>query len=90
MNRSDFAELVRSNLEFDVPMKYVKEVIEAVWNSIGQELSKEEKLLLPIGTFEAVRTKLRKGINPKTGQEIDILPRTRIKFRASKALKGSV
>ena len=42
------------------------------------------------GSFEIKQRKARKGRNPKTGAEVAIPPKNRIKFNPSKSLKNSL
>jgi DNA-binding protein HU-beta len=42
------------------------------------------------GSFEVKPRRARKGRNPKTGTEVAIPPKNRIKFNPSKSLKNSL
>ncbi|MEW5902233.1 MAG: HU family DNA-binding protein [Acidobacteriota bacterium] len=42
------------------------------------------------GSFEVKERKARKGRNPKTGAEVAIPPRKRVKFNPSKSLKNAL
>jgi DNA-binding protein HU-beta len=42
------------------------------------------------GSFEVKERKARKGRNPKTGAEVAIPPKKRIKFNPSKSLKNAL
>ena len=42
------------------------------------------------GSFEVKQRRARKGRNPKTGAEVAIPPKNRIKFNPSKSLKNSL
>ena len=54
-------------------------------------LKKEGGLALAgFGTFVVTKRKARKGRNPQTGEEIKIKARKVVRFRAGKALKGSL
>ena len=46
--------------------------------------------LVGFGTFSKVRRKARKGINPLTGEKINIKARNAVKFTPGKALKKAV
>ena len=43
-----------------------------------------------LGNFSVRRKKARKGRNPQTGDEIEILPRTVLSFRLSQVLKDEL
>ena len=46
--------------------------------------------LVGFGTFSKVRRKARKGINPLTGEKINIKARNAVKFTPGKALKDAI
>ncbi len=57
----------------------------------GSLKKKNGKISLPgFGTFSKVRRKARKGVNPKTGEKINIEARNAVKFQPAKALKEAV
>ena len=67
------------------------ESIEHVVNSIKSALEKGEDVQIRnFGTFYLQNRKARKGINPKTREQIDIPARSYPKFRASENLKKLV
>lgn len=54
-------------------------------------LKKEGKLVLAgLGSFVVSKRKARKGRNPQTGEPITIKASKVVRFRAGKALKGSL
>jgi len=52
--------------------------------------SGEEVAITGFGTFRVARSAARMGVNPKTGEKIQIAASTRPKFRAGKVLKEAV
>lgn len=65
--------------------------VEAVFDVITKTLSKgEEVAIVGFGVFKVVKRAARMGINPKTGEKIQIAASTKPKFRAGKALKEAV
>ena len=65
--------------------------VEAVFDVITKALSKgEEVAVVGFGTFKAVKRAARMGINPKTGEKIQIAASTKSKFKAGKVLKEAV
>jgi nucleoid DNA-binding protein len=46
--------------------------------------------LVGFGTFRVVNRKARMGVNPKTGERIQIKASKAVKFGAGKDLKGSL
>ena len=67
------------------------QLVESVLDGIADALASGESVKLSsFGTF-TVRDKARRiGRNPKTGEEVPILPRRVLVFRASPALKDRI
>ncbi len=66
-------------------------LVESVLNLIAESLARGDTVKVSsFGSF-SVRTKGRRvGRNPKTGEEVPILPRRVLVFRASHVLKGLI
>ena len=89
MNKS---ELVKSVAEkADLSRKDATDAVDAVFGTITEALSKNEKVqLVGFGSFEVRSRAERKGRNPQTGDEIKI-PATLIPaFRPGKTLKDAI
>ncbi len=57
----------------DLTKKEVAAAVDAIFNSIQEDLAKGEKVqLIGFGTFEVRHRAARKGRNPQTGAEIEI------------------
>ena len=71
--------------------KDVSEAVDAIFESIQEDLAKGEKVqLIGFGTFEVRERAARKGRNPQTGAEIEI-PSSKVPaFKPGKALKDAV
>ena len=67
------------------------ELLESVLSKVSETLTKGESVKIStFGTF-SVRSKNRRiGRNPKTGEEVPILPRRVLVFRPSQVLKSRV
>lgn len=71
--------------------KMAQEAVNAVFDSITKTLGRGEEVgVTGFGTFKAVKTKARMGINPKTMEKIQIKAGTKPKFKAGKELKDAV
>ncbi len=71
--------------------KQAAEVVEAVFDTIMKTLGRgEEVAITGFGTFRVVKRAARMGVNPKTGERIQIAAATRPKFKAGKILKEAV
>lgn len=75
----------------DLTKKEVAAAVDAIFNSIQEDLAKGEKVqLIGFGTFEVRHRAARKGRNPQTGAEIEIAATKVPAFKAGKALKDAV
>ncbi|HEX2942575.1 MAG TPA: integration host factor subunit alpha [Rhodopila sp.] len=67
------------------------DLLEDVLNRIAARLEKGEAVKISgFGTFSVRQKGRRVGRNPKTGEEVPILPRRVLVFRASHVLKAHV
>lgn len=75
----------------NVTKKNAETIVNAVFNSIKQELSNGEKVqLIGFGTFEVRDRAARNGRNPQTGAQIKI-PASKVPaFKPGKSLKDAV
>ena len=65
--------------------------VDAVFGSIEGALKSGDKAaFIGFGTFSTSERKARDGRNPATGATIKIPAKTLVKFKAGKALEGSV
>ncbi|WP_338982819.1 HU family DNA-binding protein [Spiroplasma endosymbiont of Othius punctulatus] len=75
----------------DVDVKVVNKVLNLIFAEIKLTLiSGTEVQLSGFGNFTLNRIKAHKGINPKTGESIEIPNITLVKFKAAKALKDAI
>lgn len=89
LTRADLAEaLVR---KVGLPRNESQELVELVLSEISGTLSRGEHVKLSsFGSFGIREKGERIGRNPKTGQEVPILPRTVLVFRPSHVLKQRI
>ncbi len=67
------------------------QLVESVLEEISGALSRGEPVKLSsFGTFSVREKAQRIGRNPKTGEEVPILPRSVLVFRASHVLKDRI
>jgi len=65
-----------------------EEVYELMMNIISTKLQNDEEVTLNgIGKLKTKSKNARKGINPKTGEKIDIPAKRAVAFTSSKAIK---
>lgn len=71
--------------------RQTEECLNAVLENITKAMQKGDKVVLTgFGAFVVSHRKARKGVNPKTGAEIQIAAMKVPKFRAGKVLKDAV
>ena len=71
--------------------KQGQQAVEAFFDTIVKCLSRGEEVAISgFGTFRVVKRAARMGVNPKTGERIQIAAATKPKFKAGKLLKEAV
>ncbi len=71
--------------------KQATEIVDAVFDIIVKSLSRgEEVAITGFGVFKVAKRAARMGVNPKTGEKIQIAASVKPKFRAGKLLKEAV
>ena len=71
--------------------KDVKAVVDGVFDHITEHLTRGDKLQITgFGSFEVRERKVRQGVNPSTGDKIDIAASKAPAFKAGKSLRDSV
>lgn len=59
-----------------------KAAIDATINTITEQLLKEDKVaLIGFGTFSVAEKAARTGVNPRTGEKLEIAARKVVKFK---------
>lgn len=82
------AVMVTANIE---TKKQAQAIVDAVLDTIVQTLGRGDEVAISgFGTFRVVKRAARMGVNPKTGEKIQIKASTKPKFRAGKLLKEAV
>ncbi len=67
------------------------ELVESVLNHIGESLGRGDCVKISsFGSFSVRQKRQRIGRNPKTGEEVPILPRKVLVFRPSQLLKKRI
>lgn len=74
-----------------LPKQDAEELVEMILDTIKQTLKQGNTVKLSgFGNFVVRQKRSRKGRNPKTGQEIEITPRSVVSFRPSMIFKEHV
>lgn len=90
MKKPELVEAVMKAAGIEVK-KQALAAVEGIFETIAKSLSKgEEVAIAGFGTFKVSKRAAREGINPRTGEKIQIAASIKPKFRAAKALKEAV
>ncbi|MCY4551558.1 MAG: integration host factor subunit alpha [Defluviicoccus sp.] len=89
VTRAHLAEAVYQ--EIGLSRNESAELVETVLQEISDSLTRGESVKISsFGSFSVRQKGPRVGRNPKTGQEVPILPRRVLVFRASNVLKSRI
>jgi len=89
MNKAELVEEVAA--EVGLTKKDVNNVLDAMTSAITDYLARGEKItLVGFGTFLVQSRKARQGVNPQTGDKIEIAAKDVPKFRPGRALREAV
>ena len=89
MNKAELAEEVSGKT--GLTKKVTQNVIDTVIETIGDTLSRGEKVtLVGFGTFQVASRKARRGVNPRTRESINIPAKKVPKFVPGKILKEEI
>ena len=89
MNKADIIDAVHAKLSGT--KKSAEEAVDTVLDAITASLAKGQEVSISgFGTFLVKKRAARQGVNPRTGEKIQIKATTTPKFRAGKNLKEAV
>ena len=89
MNKAGIVDAVHAKI--GGTKKTSEDAVDAVFDTITNTLAKgEEVAISSFGNFIVKRRTARAGVNPRTGQKIQIPETVTPKFRAGKGLKAAV
>ena len=89
MNKSELVYEVTNRL--DVTRKEAEDVIDCFLDLIAENLANGDKVVLTgFGTFEIRNRVSRSGVNPRTGERIDIPCQKTPAFKVGKILKDKL
>ena len=90
MNKDSLVEAVLAKAGLETK-KAAQDAVDAVFDTVQATLAKGEEVAISgFGTFSARKRAARAGVNPKTGEKIQIAATTVPKFKAGKGLKDAV
>ena len=81
MNKSELIDAIAASA--DLPKAAAGKALDGMIEALTEALKKGDTVtLVGFGSFYVGERAERKGRNPKTGEEVPIEPRTKIKFKA--------
>ena len=90
MNKAELIDAVQAAAGIEMK-KQATMAVEAVFDIITKALARGEEVAVSgFGSFKATKRAARMGVNPKTGEKIQIAASVAPKFKAAKALKDAV
>ncbi len=91
MNKVELVEAVLKQLGSETSKAEAERAVTAVINAVKVGVKKDKIVqLVGFGTFKVVERKARKGVNPKTLQQIRIPKSKTVKFVPGKDFKSKV
>ena len=89
MTKADIVEVVHNRTGFS--KKESSEAVESILDILKEVLEEGEKIKLSgFGNFVIRNKEVRKGRNPKTGEEMEISARSVLTFKPSQKLKDHI
>ncbi|HNW96552.1 MAG TPA: HU family DNA-binding protein [Candidatus Paceibacterota bacterium] len=90
MTKKELAEVLFEKMGLETKKKS-EEIVEFIFDTIAKTMTRGEEVAISgFGTFKVARRAARQGVNPRTGEKIQIAASVKPKFRAGKALKEAV
>lgn len=91
MNRAELVETLRQRLGTNVSRAEAERALRGVLESVKLGLRRDRQVqLVGFGTFRVSERKPRAGVNPRTGEPMQVPGGPTIKFSAGKTLKNRV
>ena len=89
MNKASLVDVVHAKIAGT--KKTAEDAVDVLFETITKELAKGEEVAISgFGSFFVKKRESRMGVNPRTGEKIQIAATVTPKFRAGKALKVAV
>lgn len=90
MKKDDLVDALHKDANLPTK-KQAAEIVDWFFDTITKSLARGEEVgITGFGTFKTVKRAARMGINPKTGEKIQIAAAVKPKFSAGKLLKDAV
>ena len=91
MNKAELVEEIQKALGEETTKKSAEDALDAVLEGLKKGIKKDKGVsLIGFGSFEVVKRKARKGVNPKTKEPMKIPASKAVKFKPGSGLKALV
>jgi nucleoid DNA-binding protein len=88
MKKTDIIDLMEQTIG---NREQARKAVDAMLEGITQALKNGESISIRnLGTFKCVERKARQGVNPRTGQKIEIKARKAVRFSPGSKLQQAV
>lgn len=89
MNKADLVAEVQQSLGADSSKAAAERALDAVLEGIKSGVKKDQSVqIIGFGTFSVAHRAARQGVNPQTGEKIQIKASKSVKFKAGAGLKA--
>lgn len=90
MTKSGLIDKVSENIR-ELTRKQTEIIVETVFESMKEALSRGEKVeIRGFGNFRLKKRRSRKARNPKTGESVDVPPKSVVYFKVGKELREAI
>ncbi len=91
MNKAELVTVVENSVGGDISKACAERAVEAVLDGIKSGIKNDQSVqLVGFGTFSVSHRAARMGVNPRTGEKIQIQASNSVKFKPGSALKAIV
>ena len=91
MTRKELVERLHEQSDVPLSKASLSALVDLIFDQVGDALAEGGRFSLPgFGTFTVVVRNARPGINPRTGETIQIAEAKSVRFKPAAALKDKV
>jgi nucleoid DNA-binding protein len=91
MNKAELVAEIQKSLGTDTSKAAAERSLEAVLEGVKKGIKKDKSVqLIGFGTFSVTNRAARQGVNPQTGEKIQIKASKSVKFKVGAGLKASL
>ncbi len=91
MNKAELVTVVQNSIGGEITKSCAEKAVEAVLDGIKSGVSNDKSVQLAgFGSFSVTQRAARMGVNPRTGEKIQIAESRSVKFKPAAAFKNLV